>query len=177
MSSAEHTSTHQGRLRTRVAVFVCVAAVLIAADQVAKYFAEKYLGGGQVHTVIPRVLSLRLLYNPGASLGMGSGSTWVISLAAIAACIVLILLMVRTTSLAWCVALALAFAGAGGNLIDRITNATGFLNGTVVDFLDYGWSVGNVADVYLTLAAAMIIILVLVSVPFSVHKDQPSKDE
>ena len=42
--------------------------------------------------------------------------------------------------------------GALGNLIDRVMYADGFLDGKVVDFLNYGWSVGNVADIYLVVA-------------------------
>jgi signal peptidase II len=160
------THTPQGRLRTRVAVFVCLAALLIALDQITKYFAVRELGGGQSRTVIPNVLTFRLLYNPGATLGMGSGATWIISIAAAAASVILLVLALRTVRMAWTVALTIAFAGAAGNLIDRVVHATGFLNGKVTDFLDYGWSVGNVADVYLSVAAVIIVVLVMRSVPF-----------
>lgn len=46
---------------------------------------------------------------------------------------------VRTVSMKWSVAISFAFAGALGNLIDRVMYADGFLNGKVVDFLNYGW--------------------------------------
>ena len=72
----------------------------------------------------------------------------------------------RTTSMAWTVFLALAFAGALGNLIDRVAYAQGFLNGKVVDFLNYGWSVGNVADIFLMIAGIGIIVLILCGVPY-----------
>jgi signal peptidase II len=145
---------------------VSLAVVLIAFDQFTKYLAVAKLSGGEVYTVIPRVLSFRLLYNPGATLGLGSGSTWIISVAAIIACVVLLVLALKTVSTRWSAALAIAFAGAAGNLVDRILHATSFLNGKVTDFLDYGWSVGNVADAYLTIAAVFIVVLVLMSVPF-----------
>lgn len=171
----------QGRLRTRVAVFVCLAIVLIALDQFTKHLAVTRLADGERHVIIPRFLSLRLLFNPGATLGMGSGSTWIIALAAAVACVVLVVLLFHTVSMKWTVALTIAFAGAAGNLIDRIANsdalnpthATGalgfqsYLNGAVTDFLDYGWSVGNVADVFLSVAAVIIVVLVFRSEPFS----------
>ena len=41
------------------------------------------------------------------------------------------------------------------------------MNGKVVDFIDYGWSVGNVADIFLTVAGVAIVAMILVNVPFS----------
>ena len=66
----------QGRLRTRVAVFACVSAVALIADQLTKAWAMAALSDGQSIRVIPGLLSLTLVRNPGASLGMGSGATW-----------------------------------------------------------------------------------------------------
>ena len=155
------------RLRGRVAVFVALAAVAIALDQVTKALALARLGNG-VSVALPGPLrGLRLVRNPGASLGLGSGSTWVISLIALAACLLIIVLALRTTSMVWTLALSLAFAGAAGNLIDRVAYASGFLDGAVVDFLDYGWSVGNVADIYLTLAGVVVVVLIACNVRFS----------
>ena len=54
-----------------------------------------------------------------------------------------------------------------GNLIDRVMYAEGFLNGKVVDFLNYGWSVGNVADIFLMVAGVAAVVLLFVGEPFS----------
>ena len=160
-------NTYKGRLRGRVAVFVALAAVAIALDQVTKALALARLGNG-VRVALPGPLrGLRLVRNPGASLGLGSGSTWVISLIALAACLLIIVLALRTTSMVWTLVLSLAFSGAAGNLIDRVAYASGFLDGAVVDFLDYGWSVGNVADIYLTLAGVAVVVLIACNVRFS----------
>ena len=101
-------------------------------------WALSALADGRTIRVIPGLLSLTLVRNPGASLGMGSGMTWLISLLAMAACVALVVLAVRTISMKWTVLFAFAFAGAFGNLIDRVIYAEGFLNGKVVDFLNYG---------------------------------------
>ena len=155
------------RLRGRVAVFVALAAVAIALDQLTKALALARLGNG-IRVALPGPLrGLRLVRNPGASLGLGSGSTWVISLIALAACLLIIVLALRTTSMVWTLVLSMAFSGAAGNLIDRVAYASGFLDGAVVDFLDYGWSVGNVADVYLTLAGVAVVVLIICNVRFS----------
>ena len=115
----------------------------------------------------PGILSFTLVHNPGASLGMGSNMTWLISLLAIVACVALAVLAIRTISMKWTVVFALAFAGALGNLIDRVMYAEGFLNGKVVDFLNYGWSVGNVADIFLMVAGVAAVVLLFVGEPFS----------
>ena len=61
-----------------------------------------------------------------------------------------------------------AFAsGAFGNLIDRVIYAEGFANGKVVDFLNYGWSIGNVADIFLMLAGVAAVLLLFLGEPFS----------
>ena len=167
-------TTQKGRLRGRVAVFVALAAVAIALDQGTKALALARLGNGVRVALSGPLRGLRLVRNPGASLGLGSGSTWVISLIALAACVLIIVLALRTTSMAWTLALSLAFSGAAGNLIDRVAYASGFLDGAVVDFLDYGWSVGNVADIYLTLAGVAVVALIACNVQFS-DRSQPKE--
>lgn len=159
--------TLAGRPRVCVAVFVCVAAVALLLDQISKLWALSALSGGQSMRVIDGLLSFTLVRNPGASLGLGSNFTWVISILAMVACVVIVVLGLRTTSKAWAATLGCAFAGALGNLVDRVSYADGFLNGKVVDFIDYGWSVGNVADIFLTIAGVAIVAMILVNVPFS----------
>lgn len=155
------------RPRLCVAVFVCVAAVALLLDQITKLWALSALRDGRSYRVIDGVLSFTLVRNPGASLGLGSGFTWVISVLAMAACVVIVVLGLRTTSKAWAAALGCAFAGALGNLVDRVSYADGFLNGKVVDFINYGWSVGNVADIFLTIAGVGIVVMILLNVPFA----------
>ncbi len=143
----------QRRLRDRVAVFACIAIETIAIDQLTKMWALSALADGRTIRVIPGLLSLTLVRNPGASLGMGSGMTWLISLLAMAACVALVVLAVRTISMKWTVLFAFAFAGAFGNLIDRVIYA--------------GWSIGNVADIFLMLAGVAAVLLLFLGEPFS----------
>ena len=149
------------------AVFVCVAAIALLLDQITKLWALSALSGGRSMQIIDGLLSFTLVRNPGASLGLGSNFTWVISLLAMVACVVIVVLGLHTTSKAWAAALGCACAGAWGNRVDRVSYADGFLNGKVVDFIDYGWSVGNVADVFLTVAGVGIVAMILLNVPFA----------
>ncbi|WP_082440210.1 signal peptidase II [Bifidobacterium aesculapii] len=157
---------HHGRPRIRVAVFACLTVIAVAVDQLTKLWALEALSDGRTVGVIPGLLSFTLVRNPGASLGFASGSTWMISLLAVVACVALAVMAWRATSMRWTVALAFAFAGAFGNLIDRVVYARGFLDGEVVDFLNYGWSVGNVADIFLMVAGVAIVLMILFNVPF-----------
>ncbi|RSX55666.1 peptidase A8 [Bifidobacterium dolichotidis] len=160
------SSARRPRAR-RAAVFACIAIVAIVLDQLTKLWALTALSDGRTVPVLGSLLRLTLVFNPGASLGFLASHTWIIALFAIAACIVLIVLAWRTTSMLWTVFLSLAFAGAFGNLIDRVINATDVLNGAVVDFLNYGWSVGNVADIELMVAGIGIVLMILCNVKFS----------
>ncbi|WP_044087856.1 signal peptidase II [Bifidobacterium bombi] len=166
-----------GRLCMRVAVLVCVSVVLLAVDQATKLWALTALRSGKIIEIVPGVLALMLVRNPGASLGMGSGYTWLISCLAIVACVLLVVLALAARSLQWTVVLSMGFAGALGNLIDRCVYATGFLDGRVVDFLDYGWSVGNVADIILMVAGVCIVVMLLREVPFRSSGDAKSVDD
>ncbi|WEV66218.1 signal peptidase II [Bifidobacterium sp. ESL0764] len=173
-------NTSPKRPRDRVAVFVIVAVVALLVDRLTKLWAQAALADGRTIIVVPKLLGLTLVHNPGASLGMGSSVTWLISCLALVACVVLVYLAMTTVSLWWTAALTLAFAGAFGNLIDRVVFAHGFLNGSVVDFLNYGWSVGNVADIELGIAAVLIVVLLLANVPFSakdMKESQESKEQ
>ncbi|PWG59726.1 signal peptidase II [Bifidobacterium catulorum] len=154
-----------GRPRACVAVFACVTVFALVLDRITKMMALESLDTQHSVPVIPGLLSLRLLHNPGASLGMGSSMTWAIALLAIVMSAAILVAGLYATSMRWSVCLGLALAGAMGNLIDRIIYAKGVLDGSVVDFLDYGWSVGNVADIWLMAAGIGLVVLVFMSVP------------
>lgn len=164
------------RLRVRAAVFALIVFAGVALDRITKIWALATLSDGRKVEILPHLLSLTLVRNPGASFGLGSSFTWVISILACAACGAMIAVLKRTKSLYWTFALALAFAGAFGNLIDRAQYADGFLDGKVVDFINYGWSVGNVADIELFVAALYIVLLVFVGLPLMEKSNNTIKD-
>lgn len=114
------------RLRTRVAVFALIVFIGVVLDRITKLWALATLSDGKNIELVPHLLSLTLVRNPGASFGLGSSFTWVISVLACAACGAMIAAIKHTKSLYWTIAFALAFAGAFGNLIDRTQYAQGF---------------------------------------------------
>ncbi|EIK84807.1 signal peptidase II [Gardnerella greenwoodii] len=162
------------RLRTRVAVFALIVIVGLVVDRLSKLWALSALQYGKQIVCIPNSLMLSLVRNGGASFGLGSGLTSFISIVAILACVAMLAAVRRTKSLQWTIVLSLAFSGAFGNLIDRAIYAEHFFDGKVVDFINYGWSVGNVADIILAIAGIWFVGLILFETPF---KPGESDDE
>ncbi|WP_405668354.1 signal peptidase II [Streptomyces sp. NBC_01166] len=58
-----------------------LAAVVLLADQLAKFWAVSALSTGESVTAIPTLIHFRLLCNAGAAFSIGSGATWVFALA------------------------------------------------------------------------------------------------
>jgi signal peptidase II len=64
----------------------------------------------------------------------------------------------RATDTLLVVALSLVLGGAIGNLLDRVTNAEGFLDGGVVDFIGVSrFPTFNIADSCITIGAILLI--------------------
>ena len=173
-----HRDVRVKRLRTRVAVFALIVIVGLVVDRLSKLWALSALQYGKQIVCIPNSLMLSLVRNGGASFGLGSGLTSFISIVAILACVAMLAAVRRTKSLQWTIVLSLAFSGAFGNLIDRAIYAEHFLDGKVVDFINYGWSVGNVADIILAVAGIWFVGLILFETPFKPgESDDEGSDE
>jgi len=140
--------------------WLALAALIVAADQLAKYAAVQNLGHNQAVAVTP-FFNLVLTYNSGAAFSILSDAAgWqrglFIAIALIASAWIVFLLRKYPHQRLFALALALVLAGAVGNVIDRI------LIGAVIDFLDfhalgYHWPAFNVADSAITCGAALLI--------------------
>ena len=76
---------------------------------------------------------------------------------------VLVKLAPKVNHPGWAVALGLLVAGVSGNLMDRIFRTPGFLRGHVVDFFQLPhFAIFNIADVCITSAAVLIMILAVI---------------
>jgi signal peptidase II len=158
--------------RRRRARAAAVAAVVLAADQATKYWAVSGLTGHAPIPLLGDFFSLRLLYNSGAAFSIGEGATWVFTVIAALAVIAIGVLAGRVRSSAWAWALGLMLGGAATHLLDRLFRAPGFARGHVVDFLDYnGWFVGNIADIALTVGAALAVLLSLLGLGMDGRKE------
>lgn len=143
-----------------------LAAVVLVVDQSAKFWAISALSDGERIAVIPELIQLRLLLNPGAAFSIGAGATWVFTIVAAVAVGAILYVGRRVRSTAWTVVLGALLGGAFSHLLDRLFRAPGFAQGHVVDFIDYGGLfVGNVADIALTVSCVLIMVLTLRDIP------------
>jgi signal peptidase II len=138
-------------------------AALTALDQITKYLAARSLKGGPSVVAIKNVLHFTYVENRGAAFGILEGARVFFAALAVAVLGVIIyyyLTMPRRSPYGW-VRASLVFITAGtvGNLINRV------LDGFVVDFLDpviirfMNFPVFNAADVYLTVGAAALALI------------------
>ena len=139
---------------------VLLCGGLIAADLLTKLTASK-LGSREV-VLIPGVLSLSYIENHGAAFGIMQGRQWlliVISAVIIAAAVVFCIRRIRDTRYRYLRVLTVFLvAGALGNMIDRI------MLGYVRDFIYFkliDFPVFNVADIYVTVSAVLILIWII----------------
>ena len=95
---------------------------------------------------------------------MGESATVVFSLFAIVATALCIFVGLPRITRGWhALTLGLLLAGITGNLVDRIVRPPSVLHGHVVDFIQLrGFAIFNVADICITVAAALLIIASLV---------------
>ncbi|WP_165847749.1 signal peptidase II [Ammonifex thiophilus] len=130
--------------------FSCL--VSLAVDQITKFWALAYLS--QPVVVIPGLLALRCVRNPGAAFGFLAYQTPLLILIAAIASLALLLgykrLLLAPSVVRW--GLGLFLGGTLGNLVDRVRF------GYVVDFIDLRfWPVFNLADVAIVTGMGLIL--------------------
>lgn len=142
-----------------MAVILVIVAVLI--DQYTKYLAVTHLKDGPAFVLIDNVFELNYLENRGAAFGLLQNRqiffvcVAILIFAFILYCYVQIPKTGRYLPLRLCGIFIVA--GAAGNLIDRIRL------GYVVDFFYFrliDFPVFNVADIYVTVSFAVLLILI-----------------
>jgi signal peptidase II len=165
-AEAEATAIENPAVRARIRRILpwtlLIAASVVIFDQGSKFWAEATLERGVGVPVIGELLQWRLVYNPGAALGIGGDYTWVLTVIAAAAVVGLAIFVARISSVPWAIAVGALFGGAISHLGDRTFRDPGFARGEIVDFIDYGGLfVGNIADIALVLGAIGIVGLSL----------------
>jgi signal peptidase II len=138
---------------------VVVAVVAVVSDQASKAWARSALAGDIERPIVGELLSLRLVHNSGAAFSFGADRTWVLTVFTLIIMCFLAVLAIRVRRPFSLLAIATLMGGAVGNLIDRLTADPGFGVGHVTDFIAYGtWFVGNVADIWIVLGAALLAV-------------------
>ena len=134
--------------------------VLLALDQGTKYLAVTHLKDRPSVKIWPGVFELQYLENRGAAFGILQDGKLFFVFAAIVMLTVIAFILVKTPKgkkyRTWHILLTFIAAGAIGNMIDRLRLDY------VVDFFYFSlinFPIFNVADIYVTVAAFMFIIL------------------
>jgi signal peptidase II len=154
-----------GRRRNGLAlIFGGVMLAGLAADVITKVVVVDRLDPESPVRLLGGLLTLRLIRNPGAAFSQGQHLTYLFALAGICVLLFVILRLVpRLGHSGWSVALGLLCAGVAGNLTDRLFRRPGVLRGHVVDFIQLPhFAIFNVADMCITSAAVLIMVLSVV---------------
>lgn len=138
------------------------AAGVVLFDQGTKAIALVQLSGQERIPLLGDWFGLQLAFNAGTVMSIGSGSTWLLTILAVAAVVALTIAAARVCTPAWSLTIGLALGGALGNLLDRLFAPPGIGRGYVTDFLAYGnLFIGNFADVALGAAMAVGTLIYL----------------
>ena len=150
------------RKRTLLVIDIFLMVLLVVADQVTKYLAVLKLKGKQPWIVLDGVFELHYLENRGAAFGMLQNQKLLFIFIAIVILTIIIYVLLKTPYQKKYVKLNLSLvfiaSGAIGNLLDRVRYDY------VVDFLYFSlinFPIFNVADIYVTLSAIYLVILLL----------------
>tara|TARA_R110001606_G_scaffold11354_2_gene49085 strand:+ start:64726 stop:65193 length:468 start_codon:yes stop_codon:yes gene_type:complete len=142
--------------------YLWLTSVVIAIDQVSKWFMVSWLSLHETFVVMP-FFNLTMAHNPGAAFSfLAHADGWqrwfFIGLASVVSFALLIWLKkLKPQAKLEAISIAMILGGALGNLIDR------FYYGYVIDFLDvyygtYHWPAFNIADSAIVIGAVLLII-------------------
>ncbi|MBQ4473279.1 MAG: signal peptidase II [Lachnospiraceae bacterium] len=148
---------------------ICLAGIplLVLIDQLTKYWARTWLSVKGPVVLIPGALELRYLTNQGSAWGMLSGQMVFFYIFTILALGILGFVWYRIPAekkyRKLLLIMTFMIAGALGNLIDRVIfrYVIDFIYISLIDF-----PIFNVADMYVTIPAAFLVLFVL-----TVYKD------
>ncbi|MCB1245967.1 MAG: signal peptidase II [Acidimicrobiia bacterium] len=144
---------------TNVQLAFAVGAGVWAIDQLTKWWATVALADGPI-VLADGFLQFRLTYNTGAAFSMFSGGGPVLAVVAVGVVVMILWVVNDASRRAEAVALGMVLGGAVGNLTDRIVRGDGFLDGAVVDFIDFSFfATFNVADMGITLGVGLLLLV------------------
>ena len=150
-------------------------AVLTAADQVIKFFVERFLAPVGTAEFINGFIGWNYVRNTGAAFGSFSNNTVLLSVVTGAVLLAgIVLIAMKKVKSKFCLVCAVMIISGGlGNLIDRV------LKGYVVDFIDLqfmNFAVFNFADILVTVGAFALMFYVIADI-FRDRKNSGEKNE
>ena len=166
--------------KRRNRILLCIAIILggIFLDQLTKLLAVKYLMPKDSVCLIPGVVNLTYVENPGAAFGMLKDHRWVFmvisTVAIVAMGVYLFTKRLEKNPLAD-IALSMIISGGIGNMLDRL-----YL-GYVVDFIDisplFSFAVFNGADSFVCVGAGLLVLATLLEFKNETKAQKEKTDE
>lgn len=138
-------------------VWIIIALILAAADQIIKYFVVSGMSVGETAFSVLNIFDITYLQNKGAAFSILSGRLSLLSLISAAFCVGAVIYWIRKKPghPLLKTAIVMMFSGALGNGIDRI------FRGFVVDYISasfINFPVFNLADICITVGAALLAV-------------------
>lgn len=152
--------------------FFILAAIIVAGDQLLKYWVIQNIALGEVRSFIPGILQLTYVENSGAAFSILSSHTWILTVFSLVAIVAVSIFLIKTKmSRGAKLCIAAVLGGAVGNAIDRL------VSGAVVDmfevsFMDF--AVFNLADCFIVVGGIGFCIFYIIH---SVRADRAEKAE
>jgi signal peptidase II len=147
-----------------------IGAAVAVLDVVTKVWAVAVFADEPRVLLGDGFLRLSVTRNPGASFSSFQNGGVAIGVIAIGVAGLVVYMLGRVAHRAEAIGLGAVLGGAVGNLLDRIARGDGFLDGAVVDWIDFSFFPSfNVADSAITIGAA---VLILTSFLVRTHADE-----
>ncbi len=162
MAVVDETATRGAGRGAHWTVFLALAGIVVALDQLTKAWLVSKLSPGQVVEVVGDAVRLVFSQNSGALFGLFRDQALLFGLASLGVIGLIVAYHGRSgRSLYLSIALALLLGGALGNVIDRLRL------GYVVDFVDIGvgnlrWYTFNVADAAISTSIVLLVAVAIV---------------
>lgn len=141
-------------------LYLFISLFVVLADQGLKNYIVSNYTVGEVHQIIPGILSFNYLQNDGAAWNILTGQMWLfyaISVIAIAACLYFLFNKKYKNAL-FDVGLALVLGGIIGNFIDRL-HLKYVVDMLQLDFINF--NIFNIADSAITTGVLIIFIYLI----------------
>lgn len=152
-------------------LWIAISVLLVAADQLSKWYVSTHFYLGQSVPVIPDVFHFTYWTNKGAAFSILPDRRWffVVFTVLVIGAILVYVVKKKITDKAFLLSVTLVIAGAVGNLIDR------WRIGEVIDFFDFcliNFPIFNVADVCVSIGAVILLISIMRSPSFQSGKEK-----
>lgn len=138
-------------------IYVIIAAILVAADQITKFAIKHFISDGHTVNVINGVVNFIYVENRGAAFGIMQNTRWMLVAMTLFILIALIgyITFTKKRHPLLLSAASLIVAGGVGNLIDRVFfgYVTDFIHTVFMDFPCF-----NLADICVCVGGALLII-------------------